>query len=98
MKSVEATLTSKGQVIVPAPLRKALGLKAGDKLVFKQDAKGRYFIEARTEALADLRGSVGRAACDPIAPVDSARIARWIEESRAGSWSGMRDTSEDGEA
>lgn len=98
MKSVEATLTSKGQVTVPAPLRRALGLKAGDKLVFKRDDQGRYFVEARTDALADLRGSVGRAACDPIAPVDSARIARWIEESRGARWSWTRDADEDGEA
>ena len=86
MKAIEATLTSKGQVTVPAQLRKALGLKAGDKLVFKQDAQGRFTLEARTEALVDLRGSVGIDTVDPVEPVDTARIAQWIEESRAARW------------
>ena len=98
MKSVETTLTSKGQVTVPAALRRALNLKAGDKLVFKQDAEGRYLVEARRETLADLRGSVGHAACDPVAPVDGARIARWIDESLGARWDRMRGVREDGEA
>ena len=86
MKPVEATVTSKGQVTVPALLRRALGLKAGDKLVFTQDAEGRFVVNARTESLADLRGIVGRQGDGPIAAVDGERIARWIEDSRAARW------------
>lgn len=98
MKAAEATITSKGQVTVPASLRKALGVKAGDTLVFTQDSQGRFLVEARTDALAALRGIVGRDNCDPIAPVDGARISEWIEQSRAGRWSGQPDLPEDDEA
>ena len=30
----EATITSKGQVTIPAEIRKALGLSAGERVVF----------------------------------------------------------------
>ncbi|CAM2757175.1 MULTISPECIES: AbrB/MazE/SpoVT family DNA-binding domain-containing protein [Methylobacterium] len=98
MKATEATLTSKGQVTVPASLRRALGVKAGDKLVFTQDAHGRFLVEARTDALAALRGIVGRDTCDPIAPVDGARVADWIEASRGARWERTHDDSQDDEA
>ena len=47
--SVEfAKLTSKGQVTIPVAVRKALGLKQGDKLVFVQDGNGFRIINAAT--------------------------------------------------
>lgn len=35
--SVEATVTSKGQVTVPLKIRKELGIKAGDKIIFEKN-------------------------------------------------------------
>ena len=35
MKEILATLTSKGQVTLPAEVRKSLGLKTGDKIAFR---------------------------------------------------------------
>jgi antitoxin PrlF len=98
MKAAEAKITSKGQVTVPAALRKALGVKTGDKLVFTQDAQGRFLVEARTDALAALRGIVGRQDCDPIEPVDRARIPNWIATSRSARWNRKDDGPEDDEA
>jgi antitoxin PrlF len=43
----EATLTSKGQVTVPAEVRAKLGLKEGDKLEFYFDLRGRLVIRPR---------------------------------------------------
>ena len=95
MKAAEATITSKGQVTVPASLRKALGVKAGDTLVFTQDAHGRFLVGARTDTLAALRGIVGRDSCDPAAPIDGARMSEWLEQGRAGRWNGKQDLPED---
>lgn len=95
MKAVEATMTSKGQVTVPAALRKALSLKPGDRLIFSQDEAGTITVEARTEALADLRGIVGRGDGEPVGPVDGARIAAWIEEGHIARWRRTRASKDD---
>ncbi len=41
-----ATLTSKGQITVPISVRKKLGLKQGDKIVFIEDAQGIRILNA----------------------------------------------------
>jgi AbrB family looped-hinge helix DNA binding protein len=82
METFEATVTSKGQVTVPAKLRSALGLKSGDKLVFRRNREGRIEVEALSASLGDLVGIVSQAPTT----VDGDRIARWIEESRGARW------------
>jgi len=39
-----ATLTSKGQVTVPAPIRNILSLKKGSTVIFKVTDRGVFFI------------------------------------------------------
>ena len=36
----QATITSKGQITVPREIRRALGVRTGDKLLFESDGKG----------------------------------------------------------
>ncbi|PYR96235.1 MAG: hypothetical protein DMG12_26755, partial [Acidobacteria bacterium] len=36
----QATITSKGQITVPREVRRALGVRSGDKLLFESDAQG----------------------------------------------------------
>lgn len=43
----EATVTSKGQITVPNALRRALGVKQGDRLRFVQAPDGSIRLEAR---------------------------------------------------
>lgn len=47
MNSFEATLTSKGQITIPAELRAKLQLKDGDKLEFYFDARDRLVVRPR---------------------------------------------------
>ena len=35
-----AKITSKGQITVPLEVRRALGVRSGDRLIFESDAKG----------------------------------------------------------
>jgi AbrB family looped-hinge helix DNA binding protein len=41
-----ATVTSKGQVTIPKPVRDRLGIKPGTKVAFSLDKDGRAFIQA----------------------------------------------------
>ena len=51
----EATITSKGQVTIPKPVRDALGLEAGDRIEFVSTDKGFLVIPAKRD-LRSLRG------------------------------------------
>jgi antitoxin PrlF len=61
MKEIIATVSSKGQVTVPAEVRKHLGIKEGDKLSFVIGDEGSVTVEApRYRDVASLRGAAGR--------------------------------------
>ena len=55
--AADATLTSKGQLTVPASIRAAMGIKSGDKLHFTPtDADGYLVTPIRRGNLLDLAG------------------------------------------
>jgi AbrB family looped-hinge helix DNA binding protein len=56
----EATLTVKGQVIVPREIRNRLGLKSGDKVAFTMLSDGTVVVRPKTRRLTDLVGSLTR--------------------------------------
>lgn len=51
-----ATVTSKGQVTIPAETRKRLRLVAGSKIDFVQNAAGETVVRAKTGDIRELRG------------------------------------------
>jgi AbrB family looped-hinge helix DNA binding protein len=53
---VPATVTSKGQITLPKSVREALGLKEGDRVLFRV-LEGRAVL-AKVEDFLDLAGSV----------------------------------------
>ena len=55
-----ATLTSKGQITVPAAVRAALGVDAGDRVEFVEVAPGRYEFIAATRPVTALKGMFGK--------------------------------------
>ena len=56
----EATLTSKGQVTIPADIRKAMGLSAQDRVVFTRLVDGTTIMRAKTRSIVDLKGLLKR--------------------------------------
>lgn len=72
----EATLTSKGQVTIPADIRKAMGLEAGERVVFTQLDDGTTVMRAKTRSLPELKGLLKTAARKRKVPVDEMRIGR----------------------
>jgi antitoxin PrlF len=76
-----ARVNSKGQVTVPKAVRDALGLKQGDRLVFR--VEGRRAFLARTADLLDLAGAVTVPASKRETPWEEVR--RQVRSARASS-------------
>ena len=55
-----ATVTSKGKITIPADVRQALQVKAGDRVEFVQIEPGRFEVVAATRPVTDLKGLFGR--------------------------------------
>jgi AbrB family looped-hinge helix DNA binding protein len=60
VKQITSTVTSKGQVTIPAEVRKHLGIDRGDKISFLIEEEGVIRIVApRYSNVASLRGAAG---------------------------------------
>ena len=57
---MQATITSKGQVTLPKPIRDRLQLEPGDKIEFLLDDDGRLRVEPVTASVTQLKGMVPR--------------------------------------
>ena len=57
-----ATMSSKGQVVIPAEVRAGLGIGTGDKIEFVLVAEGRYEIVPMTHSVTALKGIVPKPA------------------------------------
>ena len=56
-----ATISSKGQITIPAEVRRALQVDAGDRVEFVEVEPGRYEFFAATRSVTDLKGLFGKA-------------------------------------
>ena len=56
-----ATLTSKGQITIPADVRRVLNVQAGDRVEFVQVEAGRFELVAATRSVRELKGMFGKA-------------------------------------
>lgn len=65
-----ATMTSKGQITIPAIVRSALGVEAGDRVEFVQVEPGRFELVAATKPVTALKGLVRK----PATPVTIAAM------------------------
>lgn len=77
-----ATVTSKGQVTIPADVRARLGLRPGSRLAFVPTAGG-YEIHPQAASIKDLKGAVPRPA-QPVSidEMDQAVAAAAAAEAR----------------
>jgi len=74
----EATLTSKGQITVPREVRRVLGVRSGDKLLFESDGKGIRVRPVRRKSSFSTYRGIG----NPEIPSGRKSIARWLRGMR----------------
>jgi AbrB family looped-hinge helix DNA binding protein len=55
-----ATITSKGQITIPARIREAMHISAGDRVEFIEVEPGRYEFIAARRSVTDLKGMFGK--------------------------------------
>lgn len=55
-----ATLTTKGQITIPADVRRSLNVEAGDRVEFVQVEPGRFELIAATRSVRELKGMFGK--------------------------------------
>lgn len=61
MKEIISTITSKGQVTIPAEVRRYLGVATNDKIAFVIDDQGTVRLKVpRYPTVASLKGAAGR--------------------------------------
>jgi AbrB family looped-hinge helix DNA binding protein len=74
----QARITSKGQITVPYEVRRAMGVRAGDKLEFEKDGKDFRVRPIRTESPFEKFRGIG----NPGIPRGKKGILRYIREMR----------------
>ena len=74
---VGTKVTAKGQTTIPKPIRDALGLKPGDRVLFVRKKDGVMLVPA-SGTLRELRGSV----TPPRRPEDFTRVRDEVKQAR----------------
>ena len=84
-----STLTSKGQITIPKPVRDALGLATGDRVQFVRSAQGFHMVPANGDisavrgvlagrrrvpaSITDMDAAISRAVAKKLAPKKAKR-------------------------
>ncbi|HET7893379.1 MAG TPA: AbrB/MazE/SpoVT family DNA-binding domain-containing protein [Candidatus Sulfotelmatobacter sp.] len=78
-----ATITSKGQITIPAKVRNALGLDAGDRIEFVEIGEKEFCIVPATGSIRELNGLFKRRRNKPVSLAEMDRaIAKGAARSR----------------
>ena len=80
-----ARITSKGQITIPAAIRKKLNLKEGDKVIFIEE-KGRFIITNEAKlAFREIQDEmIGEAETSGL--VSENRVNQYVKEVRRDIW------------
>ena len=74
----QATITSKGQITVPREVRRVLGVRTGDKLLFESDGKGMRVRPIKNRSAFSKYRGIG----NPDIPSGKKSIEKWLRGIR----------------
>jgi len=93
-----ATMTSKGQITIPAQVRMSLGLDAGDKIDFVEIEKGQFILKPKTASIRDLEGCVPKLNYVPTIEEMKQAVLDAADESYRAAVGDPSSKASDGEA
>jgi len=76
-----AKVTSKGQITIPAEIRRKMGLKTGDKVLFVEDGEKVIMINATMEAFREAQAAFAGEA-ERVGLKDEDDVVKMIKELR----------------
>jgi AbrB family looped-hinge helix DNA binding protein len=74
----QAKITSKGQITVPIEVRRLLGVREGDRLLFESDSEGVHIRPVRNRSVLEKYRGIGT----PGVGSGRKAINRWLREMR----------------
>ena len=74
----QAKITSKGQITVPHEIRRAMGVRPGDNLLFEKDGSGVRVWPVRTKSPFEKYRGIG----SPGMRRGKKAVVRWVRELR----------------
>lgn len=77
-----AKVTSKGQITIPVAIRKLLGIKDGDKVLFVQEGGKVVMMNASVDALAEVQKSF-QGVADELGIDDEQGVVDMVKKIRA---------------
>lgn len=77
-----AKITSKGQITIPIAIRRLLGVKDGDKVMFVQDGNKVIMMNASVEALLEVQDSF-RGVADDLGIQSEQDVVDMVKEIRS---------------
>ena len=80
-----AKITSRGQITIPIDIRKKLGVKEGDKVIFMEDNNRIFVVNAAKIAFANMRAAFAGEA-DRLGLKDVDDVVALVDEVREEMW------------
>jgi AbrB family looped-hinge helix DNA binding protein len=80
-----AKITSRGQVTIPIDIRKKLGVKEGDKIIFVEDGNRIVVANAAKIAFANMRTAFSGEA-ERLGLTSEQDVVALVDEVREGMW------------
>ena len=80
-----AKITSRGQVTIPIDIRRKLGVKEGDKIIFVEDGNRIIVVNAAKIAFANMRAAFAGEA-DRLGLTNEQDVIALVDEVRGEMW------------
>ena len=80
-----AKITSRGQVTIPIDIRRKLGVKEGDKIIFVEDGNRIIVVNAAKIAFANMRTAFAGEA-DRLGLINEQDVVALVDEVREEMW------------